>query len=25
VVMGGGINLFPRGYGNSTPLAEFNF
>jgi inosine-uridine nucleoside N-ribohydrolase len=25
IIMGGGINLFPRGYGNSTPLAEFNF
>jgi inosine-uridine nucleoside N-ribohydrolase len=25
VVMGGGINLFPGGWGNSTPLAEFNF
>jgi inosine-uridine nucleoside N-ribohydrolase len=25
VVMGGGINLFPGGFGNSTPLAEFNF
>jgi inosine-uridine nucleoside N-ribohydrolase len=25
IVMGGGINLFPGGYGNSTPLAEFNF
>jgi len=25
VIMGGGINLFPRGWGNSTPLAEFNF
>ncbi|MEO8669293.1 MAG: nucleoside hydrolase [Bauldia sp.] len=25
VIMGGGINLFPGGYGNSTPLAEFNF
>jgi inosine-uridine nucleoside N-ribohydrolase len=25
VIMGGGINLFPGGFGNSTPLAEFNF
>jgi inosine-uridine nucleoside N-ribohydrolase len=25
VIMGGGINLFPGGWGNSTPLAEFNF
>ena len=25
VIMGGGIGLFPGGWGNSTPLSEFNF
>ena len=25
VIMGGGLSLFPDGWGNSTPTAEFNF
>ncbi len=25
IIMGGGIGLYPGGWGNSTPLAEFNF
>jgi inosine-uridine nucleoside N-ribohydrolase len=25
IIMGGGIGLYPGGWGNSTPLSEFNF